>query len=634
LIYYLRPSWYVKTESLKQRLIDANQQINWYPNHIKEGRFGQWLENNVDWAISRERYWGTPIPIWIGDKTGTVVAIGSFEELIAKSGRKDLKAENFDPHKPLIDEITWQENGETFTRIPEVLDCWFDSGSMPIASQSRPRPQADYICEAIDQTRGWFYSLLAVSVALQEANESNQIIPPYKNVLCLGHIQDRDGQKMSKSKGNVINPWDLFKQFGADPVRWFMVSVTSAGQSIRFDSAGINEVMRRFVLPLWNTYAFYVLYANLEKVSTDNLYSAPGELLERQLKPIDVWIAARMNETQKLVTHEFENYEFSKATSLIEKFVDDLSNVWVRANRSRFWNTSSTEQPSESSGILPLGSGQMKPAESFSASSSGILPLGSGQMKPAESFSASSSGILPLGIVDYAAYQTLHTCLLAVVRMAAPIIPLISENIYQNLKAKNNPESIHLADWINGDENTDYEKAVLAEMSTAQEIINLGRNLRQELKIKIRQPLSQIKVSKAFKIQYFSELILSELNVKELLVAKDEDKVSLNTNLTQALISEGLAREFIHAIQGLRKSSGLEVDDRIELFVNFSEHNLASASEFPGLLRTQKDYIISEVLALSWREEIQADSSVVLSRKNIKLNGHELEVSIVKATNN
>ncbi|MDJ0625415.1 MAG: isoleucine--tRNA ligase [Candidatus Caenarcaniphilales bacterium] len=564
LIYFLRPSWYVRTQDLRVKLLEANNKVSWHPNHVKEGRFGKWLENNVDWSISRERYWGTPLPLWIGETSQKVVAVGSLKELENFSG---LKLD--DPHKPMVDEITWEENGEKFKRVPEVLDCWFDSGSMPYASEENPRGTADYICEAVDQTRGWFYSLLAITVSLMDSfgKEPN---PPYKNVLCLGHILDKDGQKMSKSKGNVINPWELFEQFGADPVRWYMISACSAGQPIRFDLAGINEVMRRFILPLWNTYAFYVLYANLDGI-TDDILNTPGELLERQLQPIDLWIVARLSELNRQVTDEYENYEFAKASQLIEKFVDDLSNVWVRANRSRFWNTSSAS----------------------------------------------------LSNIDLAAYNTLHTCLLGVCRLSAPFIPLLSETIYQNLKPTLSEESIHLTYWPEPELNTDLENKLIGEMNTALEIVNIGRSQRQELKIKIRQPLAKIFISKDVKVTYFKDFILNELNIKDIEFTEQKERVKLDTELSIELISEGLARELIHSIQNLRKNSGLSVSDRINLFFDFK-----SEVELNELLLKQKTYITEELLAISWNEGQLKNSSTFI--KTIKLNGKQIEVAIEK----
>ena len=599
LIYYLRPSWYVATSKFKNQLIEANQKVNWFPGHIKEGRFGQWLENNIDWSISRERFWGSPLPIWENSK-GEIKVIGSFDEL-EKLTNKTID----NPHKPHIDEITWtDEHGETWKRVPEVLDCWFDSGSMPVASNDLDNPSnfrtADYICEAVDQTRGWFYTLLAIAVGLSTPTEEenrgthslappykegasqdalasfgaggySQVRAPYKNVLCLGHILDRDGQKMSKSKGNVVSPWDLFTKFGADPVRWFMIANCSAGNPIRFDESGIAEVMRRFILPLWNTYSFFVLYANLDKITAEELEI---ERVDRaQIQPIDLWILTRLAETNKQVSSEYEAYEFSKATLLLEKFVDDLSNVWVRANRNRFWNTNSDS------------------------------------------------------VIDLAAYNTLHSCLLGVCHLAAPFMPLITETIYQNLKTSSDRISIHLSDWTISEDLDELEKALLNDMQSALEVINVARSLRQELGIKIRQPLSEVIIPENYKVIYFEKFILSELNVKKLTISNSAEKIKLNTEITDELKSEGLARELIHSIQGMRKNAGFEVSDRIKLIVDFKDNQ-----EIIRLLNSQKKYIMDEVLALEWIDEKteNSDSEKTNSVKQVKINGQTISVAVEK----
>ena len=588
LIYYLRPSWYVATSKFKNQLIEANQKVNWFPGHIKEGRFGQWLENNIDWSISRERFWGSPLPIWENSK-GEIKVIGSFEEL-EKLTNKTID----NPHKPHIDEITWtDEHGETWKRVPEVLDCWFDSGSMPVASNDLDNPSdfrtADYICEAVDQTRGWFYTLLAIAVGLSTPTEEenrgtdslappykgagghSQVRAPYKNVLCLGHILDKDGQKMSKSKGNVVSPWDLFTKFGADPVRWFMIANCSAGNPIRFDESGIAEVMRRFILPLWNTYSFFILYANLDKITAEELEI---ERVDRaQIQPIDLWILTRLAETNKQVSSEYEAYEFSKATLLLEKFVDDLSNVWVRANRNRFWNTNSDS------------------------------------------------------VIDLAAYNTLHSCLLGVCHLAAPFMPLITETIYQNLKTSSDRISIHLSDWTISEDLDELEKALLNDMQSALEVINVARSLRQELGIKIRQPLSEVIIPENYKVIYFEKFILSELNVKKLTISNSAEKIKLNTEISDELKSEGLARELIHSIQGMRKNAGFEVSDRIKLIVDFKDNQ-----EIIRLLNSQKKYIMDEVLALEWIDEKaeNADSEKTNSVKQVKINGQTISVAVEK----
>ncbi len=562
LIYYLRPSWYVKTQSLRDSLIQANSQVQWYPEHVKEGRFGKWLENNVDWSISRERFWGTPLPIWIGEKTGKVQVIASIKELEKKSNKKII-----DPHKHIIDEISWEEDGETFKRVGEVLDCWFDSGSMPCASfniEPENFKVADYICEAVDQTRGWFYSLLAVAVASSYNKKETTFKAPYKKVLCLGHILDKDGQKMSKSKGNVVNPWELFEKFGADAVRWYLVSTYSAGNPIKFDVSGILEITKRFFLQLWNTYSFFVLYANLDKITTEILENYKPN---KNIKAIDKWILTKLDYLIETVEKELEAFEFSKASLAIEKFTDELSNIWVRANRERFWNTSSDN-------------------------------------------------------IDYDAYYVLNECLKTLVSICSPIIPMLSEVIYLNLKYKQEPESIHLTDRL---KRKDYEflierDSLCQAMEKALEIINTARNQRQKLGIKIRQPLKAVQIPNKYEdLSAFHDLIKKELNIKEVIYKGEE--ILLDTLINDELLAEGLSRELIHAIQGLRKESNFNVADRIKLYL-FMPINKTSE-----LIRSQIEHIKKETLSLDLIETSNINTEF---KKKIKLEGETIEIGVEK----
>ncbi|MDX1918021.1 MAG: isoleucine--tRNA ligase [Candidatus Caenarcaniphilales bacterium] len=558
LIYYLRPSWYIATRQVREKLLSANQLVNWHPEHVKEGRFGKWLENNVDWSVSRERYWGTPLPIWVGEKTGALCVLGSFDELIEKIG-ETLPAD-FNPHRPYIDQYTWEENGEIFRRVPEVLDCWFDSGSMPISSYDLADPSdfesADYICEAVDQTRGWFYTLLAVAVSLDAR-------PPYKNVQCLGHILDKDGQKMSKSKGNVIDPWELFAKYGVDAVRWFMVSAVSAGNPIRFDIEAVSEVIKRYFLTLWNTYAFYVLYANLDQIDPSRLTVAEVS------HPIDRWVLANLKVLIQETTDAYDRYEFGRVTQLVEKFTDQLSNIWVRANRHRFWNT---KEGGES---------------------------------------------------DYPAYSTLCHCLKEVVRLSAPIMPLVSEEIYFNLRVPSERDSVHLSDWSAEETLSKLDHMLLKDMEKAQSLINIGRNLRQEANLKIRQPLAAIKAPPDQIPEFFAEFVQNELNIKKILPV-EADQIVLETELTDELRAEGMARELVHTIQGFRKNSGLDVADRIRLFFQTEQDNHHREKEL--LLRHKKE-IMTEVLAVEWLEDGIPE---YLKTKRVKLGDREFTFSLEK----
>jgi len=337
LLYYARQTWYIRTSEMKDRLVNLNQEINWYPDHIKNGRFGNWLENNVDWALGRERYWGTPLPVWVCPKCGFQDCIGSVKELAEKTG-KDLSG--LDLHRPHVDEITFEcpTCGEVMRRVPELIDVWFDSGSMPVAqwhypfeNQEKFKEQfpADYICEAVDQTRGWFYSLHAISSLL-----FNKVC--FKNVICLGLILDAKGQKMSKSRGNVVDPWEVLDQHGADAMRWYLYTASPPGQERRFSSGLVSEVVRNFTLTLWNTYSFFVTYANL-----DGWMPEKGRTIK--YTKLDLWLRAELHQLIKGITSAYENYDVLAATRPIEKFVDNLSNWYLRRSRRRFWKTESDD---------------------------------------------------------------------------------------------------------------------------------------------------------------------------------------------------------------------------------------------------------------------------------------------------
>lgn len=553
LIYYLRPSWYIATTKIKEKLISVNQKINWIPAHVKDGRFGDWLNNNIDWSISRERFWGTPLPIWENNK-GNYQVIGSYQELKDKVPSLDIAELN--PHKPQIDTISWIDSrGDEWKRVPEVLDCWVDSGSLIAFKES-----ADFICEGIDQTRGWFYSLLVLYLGVKSLED----LPPYKNVMCLGHILDKEGHKMGKSKGNAVDPWHLFNKFGVDPVRWYMVSSASCGNSICFDENQILEITRRFFLPLWNTYAFFVLYANLDKVTIEEISNCKkGERFFGDRSDVDLWLWDRTLETEIQIASAMEKFEFGKVTNLIEAFVDDLSNIWVRANRHRFWNTSGTK--------------------------------------------------------DIYAYSSLYNALLSVCQWCAPIIPMLSETIYQNLKGKSTPQSIHLTSFNLETEGIREESLNrIEEMKLVQRIIKEGRNKRQELKIKIRQPLSQVILPQNTKVNQFKDLILKELNVKEI-VNSDINELQFNTNLTEDLRAEGISRELIHAIQQLRKESSLNVSDRIKLCINYNNQE-----ELIKLIHRKKESIAKEVLALDWEET----DFKLCQMKQIKIEGKKVEIGV------
>lgn len=641
LLYYAKDSWYLKTTEFKNRMVELNSTINWIPEHFREGRFGEWLRNNVDWAISRERFWGTPLPVWRCRKCARTLCVGSVGELSELAGR-DLSA--LDLHRPYLDEITFAcecaNGGGEFRRVPEVLDAWFDSGAMPYAqdhfpfeSPRRPGPPstglagrtgptstsedpgppdqfpADFICEAVDQTRGWFYTLHALAAMLFDS-------VAFKNVICLGHMVDEHGRKMSKSRGNVLDPIALLDEFGADALRWNLYSYGDPGGTRRFGKALLAETVRGFMLTLWNTYAFFVLYANLDR----------PELVRRtppaERPAMDRWALARLYDVTQRVTRAMDDFDLLAASRALEAYADELSNWYVRRNRRRFWEG------------------------------------------------------------EAAAYQTLWECLTAVSKLLAPFTPFIAEELHQNLARrveKNSPLSVHLADWPMLDPAL-ADPGLVKEMDAAIRLVELGRSARAKARLKVRQPLAeaviQAPLDRVAEVERFLDQVTDELNVKavrwlewtsdlvsyrvrpnlpllgrrlgkrlpevkaaleaadpnlvaaavrkglntvvdtpggtveltpgEVLVdtlapaglavsEKDGFLVALDTRLTPELISEGLARDLIRAAQQARKEAGLQVWDRIALWIEGGDGLAAQVGSFQA-------EIASETLAvqLAW----------------------------------
>ena len=597
LIYYARESWFIKMTAVKDDLIRNNNTINWIPESIGKGRFGDWLENVQDWGISRNRYWGTPLNIWECEECGHMHSVGSRQELYDLSGNEKAKTVEF--HRPYIDEITLTcpECGKTMHRVPEVIDCWFDSGAMPFAQHHYPFENKDlfeqqfpaqFISEAVDQTRGWFYSLLAESTLL--FNKSC-----YENVIVLGHVQDENGQKMSKSKGNAVDPFDALRTFGADAIRWYFYINSAPWLPNRFHGKAVVEGQRKFMSTLWNTYAFFVLYANIDG------FDATQYSLEYDKLPVmDKWLLSKLYSTIKTVDEDLEAYKIPESARALQEFVDDMSNWYVRRSRERFW---------------AKGMAQDK----------------------------------------INAYMTLYTALVEICKAAAPMIPFMTESIYQNLVAsvdKSAPESIHLCDfpkvkeeWIDAD--------LEANMKEVLDVVVLGRAARNTANIKNRQPIARmyVKAERAMD-SFFTDIIADELNVKEVLftddvesfisysfkpnlrtvgpkygkllngirtaltdidgskamqslradgvlhldingedvalleedllieTAKTEGFVSesygdvsvvLDTNLTPELITEGYVREIISKVQTSRKEAGFEVMDRIRIYISGNE---------------------------------------------------------------
>ena len=615
LIYYARESWFIKMTAVKDDLIRNNNTVNWIPESIGKGRFGDWLENVQDWGISRNRYWGTPLNIWQCE-CGHMHSIGSRQELFEMSG--DERAKTVELHRPYIDEITLKcpECGGEMHRVPEVIDCWFDSGAMPFAQHHYPFENkelfeqqfpANFISEAVDQTRGWFYSLLAESTLL--FNKA-----PYKNVIVLGHVQDENGQKMSKSKGNAVDPFDALNKYGADAIRWYFYINSAPWLPNRFHGKAVVEGQRKFMSTLWNTYAFFVLYADI-----DNFDPTKYELNYDQLPVMDKWLLSRLNTTVQAVDNDLANYKIPEAARALQEFVDEMSNWYVRRSRERFW-AKGMEQDKIN------------------------------------------------------AYMTLYHALVTIAKTAAPMIPFMTEDIYQNLVRsvdKDAPESIHLCDFPTVNEAW-IDKDLEADMKELLEIVVLGRACRNTANIKNRQPIGTMYVKAEKKMsEFYTDIIADELNVKEVKFADDvesfisysfkpqlrtvgpkygkllggirqaltdingtaamnelrtngvlkldingndvelteedllietaqtegyvsesdgETSVVLDTNLTPELIEEGFVREIISKIQTMRKEAGFEVMDKIVVYAHGND-------KIQDVMKTHEDEIKSEVLA-------------------------------------
>ncbi len=672
-------SWYIRTSALKDRLLANNDRVNWVPDNVRTGRFGKWLENNVDWALSRERFWGAPLPIWEsvgadGEAEGDAVeryCVGSVSELSELAGR-DLS--ELDLHRPFVDEVTFEKRGKTFRRVPYTVDVWFESGAMPYAQwhyqgdASPPEVQralaenfpADYICEAVDQTRGWFYSLHALATLLTDSGDPATGRPPgplaelapdssaFRNVIVLGHILDDRGEKMSKSKGNVVDPWSVLDTSGADALRWYLYSVSPPEASKRFSPALVEETLRDFFLTLWNVYGFFVLYANLDRPRLDAAPPPP------ERPAVDRWLLSRLNALVANVTARLEAYDPTSASRAIRDFVvDELSNWYVRRSRRRFWKSESDRD-------------------------------------------------------KVAAYATLHAALSTVAGLMAPLAPFTAEEIYQNLVHSNDasaPESVHLAVWPAADAAL-MDASLERDMRALMRVVELGRAARAASGIKIRQPLPEVLVrlrtdDELAGVRALEEQLQDELNVKrvryldvhdafldyqvkpnlprvgprlgrrvpalrralealdgravaadigdgrdivvdvegsEITLAPDDVLLdarspegfaaveergylaALNTTLSPELVREGLARDVIRLVQNARKNAGLEVSDVIELALA-GEGTLALA------LEEHRDALASEVLA---REIRSGDLTGPAHREEHALEGEHLALALRK----
>ncbi|UCH42723.1 MAG: isoleucine--tRNA ligase [Dehalococcoidales bacterium] len=586
LLYYAKQTWYIRTTAVKDRLISGNAEINWYPGHTKYGRFGDWLANNIDWAFSRERYWGTPLPVWQCQSCGEYDCIGSVEDLRMKPGFNGLE-EPLDLHRPFVDEAVFNcpRCGGKMIRVPEVIDCWFDSGAMPVAQSHYPfendtlledgRFPADYICEAIDQTRGWFYSLHAISTLLFDR-------PCYRNVVSHGHILDAKGKRMSTSRGNMVEPWAIINKYGADALRWYIYTAVPMGNSMRFDERDIVEISRRLLMTLWNVYSFFVTYANIDNfVPGSN--GAPSEVPE-----LDRWITSELNQLIIDADSALENYEPREGAWKIAAFVDELSNWYVRRSRRRFWKSEND-------------------------------------------------------VDKLSAYNTLYQCLVTLSKLMAPFTPFISEEIYQNLVCSvspDNPESVHLCDFPVADE-TMIDDRLSADIRVTMRLCSLGRAARSQAGIKVRQPLSHVTVSltgpsEQRSLERTKPQVLEELNVKDInfagstaelekpgYVVSSEGNyaVAVPTDISPELEAEGMAREIVHRLQNMRRSAGFDIADHIITYYQGDEY-MKQIMENAELA----SYIRQETLS---RELVEGVTEDVYS-ESFKLGGHEILLGVKK----
>jgi len=632
LMSYPVESWFVKTTAVKDRMIELNKKINWKPESTGTGRFGKWLENNVDWAISRQRYWGTPIPIWVNDENPEEIeVIGSVEELRAKANLDPKK--KIDLHRPYIDEITWEsDNGGTMRRIPDLLDVWFDSGAMPYAQHHYPFEKkntfsdqfpADFIAEGVDQTRGWFYTLHALGTMLFDK-------PAYMNVVSNGLVLDEKGDKMSKSKGNTVDPFDMINKYGADTNRWYMMSNSSPWENLKFSEQGLQETQRKFFNTITNTYSFFAMYANIDG------FDYSGNSVPVKDRPeMDRWIISRLFSTVKNVDTFLEDYEPTRAAREIEKFVEEMSNWYVRRNRRRFWKEGKT-------------------------------------------------------LDKTSAYQTLYECLINLSKLVSPIAPFMAEWLYQKLNSVTglDEESVHISFYPTVEE-TAVDKQLEYKMERARLISSMVLRIRNQIGVNVRQPLSRIILplddeAERQVIESVRDIILDEVNVKNIEYVDDDTgiveksakpnfallgkklgklmkkvaplvkdlnqaqindlemkgslnldlgedgsvrltkeeieitrtglhgwsvetedglTVALDTELTEELRSEGIAREFINRVQNMRKEADFEVTDRIDLQFESDDETLKKA------LQDQIENIKEETLAVDINQPVPSDEA-------------------------
>ena len=652
-LYYAKPSWYIRTTAVRDRLVANNQQIHWVPAHIRDGRFGEWLVGNVDWALSRERYWGTPLPFWSCEDCRRTDCIGSFEELAERGG---LDGPPEDPHRPYIDEVTLDcpDCGGEMRRTPEVADAWFDSGAMPYAQWHYPfengevfdaRFPADFICEAVDQTRGWFYTLHAIATLLHAIDEVPEGVA-FRNVISVGLIEDGEGQKMSKSRGNVVNPWEVIDAHGADALRWYMYAAAPPGNSRRFSSELVGEASRRVLSTLWNTYSFFVTYANIAG------FDPASEPPEGARNELDRWVRSELHATVRKVTDALDAYEPLDGARPIAELIDQLSNWYVRRSRRRFWKSDDSAD-------------------------------------------------------TQAALHTLYECLTTIARLLAPFTPFLAEVLHRNLEAGRKPgaaDSVHLEPWPEADAAA-IDEQLGRDIAVVQRMVSLARAARSKAGIKVRQPLAGAVLAprtaaERESLARHTEQIADELNVKTVTIEETPgDRVSyaitpnlpvlgpihgrelpavraavadldpaataatmragqpveaggytiepgglrvaveaaegwsaaedgghlalVATELTPELEAEGLARDLVRRLQDLRREAGLDVSDRIH--VRYEGDDVIAA-----VAAAHGDYIAAETLALSLERATDDDAEGAASSAT-KIEGHAVTLVLWKA---
>ncbi len=656
-IYYARDSWFINSPAYSKEMVASNKTINWQPPEIGAGRFGNWLEDVKEWSLSRDRYWGTPLPIWVSEDGEDMFAVGSIEELLGgiyedEDGNRipaSDKADELDLHRPFVDRIIFERDGKVYRRTPEIVDVWYDSGSMPFAQLHYPFENkelfeasfpADFICEAVDQTRGWFYTLHNIANVIFDS-------PAFKNIIVNDMILDDKGQKMSKRKGNIVRPFDVINKYGVDPLRWYLLTMNNPWIPKRFDVKGVEEVSRKLFDTLMNTYSFFALYANI-----DNFDPASKPVPIDQRPEIDRWVLSRLYSVIEQVGADMDRYDLTRAARPLAEFViDDVSNWYVRRNRRRFWKSGDSDDKS-------------------------------------------------------AAYHTLREVMLTVAKLMAPFTPFVSDELYRNLRTDDMPESIHLTDYpsLSDEQRSHQDKDLENRMRTAQKVVKGARALRNETRLKVRQPLAALKISspeptslKA--VEYMAAIIKEEINVKEVQTSADiselvtreakpdfkklgprfgksmkdaaavirdwkEDQIAeiqqqghlsvsingdsheikldeieiveqqkgnyavarednltiaLDTELTPELETEGIAREFVNRIQNLRKESNLQVMDRIRIFYDAPERVNNAVSQM-------SDYIKTETLATDLDNQLPANGSA----QEVQIDADTFPVSIEK----